>query len=797
MSRFHWLSIVGYLLWSCLGAPPIMAEELRWGKIEGRILSPNSTGIPGVTVTILGTDSQHSDLSTVTNHDGVFRFQRIAPRTLELQFTLGDLQMQESLRVEAGATVRVERTLDWPTVWTDSILVTAASRRVERVVDSPSAATVLSRSEVERQATQGQVPRLLAATPGVEMVQSGLYDINFNSRGFNTSGTRRVLTLVDGQDPSHPLLSGAQEWAAVSLLSEEISTVELVRGPNAALYGTGAFNGVLNLVTLDARSSQGGQIRLAAGELNAVRLTGRYAGQLGENWFYKTTGGFETSRSFSQSRVGEAEYGNGSSLLEVIPLPKDRIRLESVGLRLERTSLGSGVATLATGSDWIEGTTMVTTAGRLQRQGVERPWVRLAYDTSRWHVQANYSSRFAEDAALAAGTSVFFDQQRARLEFQRSQGFQRGRGHLLGGLTLGQVRGDTANPDGVETAMDGPRQSEFGALFGQIDYQMADRLKGVLSLRLDKSDIHKTRISPRAALVYQVSDRHTLRLSAGDGFQNPTLIELGLRIAVAPPLNLSSQEIEIPRLAVGNPSLEPEEITSVELGYTGTFGRHFLLTVDVFQGNIKNFVTPLLPFTGTSLGRLHGEFAPYAPPPGIPGPVASEILEALERELSPEDFANLVTDANGNPFVAVLSITNFGEVQTRGAEIAASYNYHQWRVHLAYSLFDFETREELSESPLIPNTPKYSLGATVAYVGERFDASLTSRWVPDFQWRSGPYDGPVNQYSVTDLMVRVPLGQRWKVGLEVTNLFDDEHYELYGGDLLARRAMAFAQISWQ
>jgi hypothetical protein len=84
----------------------------------------------------------------------------------------------------------------------------------------------------------------------------------------------------------------------------------------------------------------------------------------------------------------------------------------------------------------------------------------------------------------------------------------------------------------------------------------------------------------------------------------------------------------------------------------------------------------------------------------------------------------------------------------------------------------------------------------VAYIGDRFDAALAFRWVPEFQWLSGIYNGLVSQYSVADLMVRVPLGQRWKVGLEVANALNDEHIELYGGDLLSRRAMIFAELSW-
>ena len=75
-------------------------------------------------------------------------------------------------------------------------------------------------------------------------------------RGFNSSLNRRILTLIDGRDPSVPFL-GSQEWAAVSFPMDELATVELVRGPGSALYGANAFSGVLNMTTRLAARERG------------------------------------------------------------------------------------------------------------------------------------------------------------------------------------------------------------------------------------------------------------------------------------------------------------------------------------------------------------------------------------------------------------------------------------------------------------------------------------------------------------------------------------------------------------
>ena len=74
-------------------------------------------------------------------------------------------------------------------------------------MEAPAAVTVLGSEELARQAPHGQLPRVLAGMPGVELVQSGLYDFNLNSRGFNTFYNQRILTRIDGRDPSLPHLS--------------------------------------------------------------------------------------------------------------------------------------------------------------------------------------------------------------------------------------------------------------------------------------------------------------------------------------------------------------------------------------------------------------------------------------------------------------------------------------------------------------------------------------------------------------------------------------------------------------
>ena len=78
----------------------------------------------------------------------------------------------------------------------------------------------------------------------------------------------------------------------------------------------------------------------------------------------------------------------------------------------------------------------------------------------------------------------------------------------------------------------------------------------------------------------------------------------------------------------------------------------------------------------------------------------------------------------------------------------------------------------------------------------RWDGSASLRWVEEFRWAVGPFQGDVPSYTVVDLNGNVRFGENWSVGVSVANLFDEEHWEAFGGDILRRRALANVAFGW-
>lgn len=782
-----------------------LAQAQETGRIAGHVNRPDGTPVPGVSVRVESLGQE-----VLTDEAGHYEIL-VPPGTYTVVFRLSDQSVTASnVEVTAGGIRTLDQSVDWDVSFAEAITVRSVSRREERIVEAPASVTVIPEREIEQKAATGQVPKLLEYSPGVDFAQSGLFDINFNTRGFNSSLNRRILTLIDGRDPAVPFL-GSQEWAAVSFPMDELSSVELVRGPGAALYGANAFNGVLNMTTKPPRGSEGGQIRVTGGEPDMVRGDFRWAGSLGADFFIKAVGGYMKSDDFTRSRNLSVEYssfcttpGQTNCLRrEAVPLELEKDEIGFGGLRLDKY-FGSSVLTIEAGTAGLEGPTFQTGIGRVQVTDVKRPWARANFNTLHFNFLAYYDQRKAEDQlALASGGRLFEDSSNLHGEIQGNVGFNDDRGFLVGGISYHEQEVDTANRQGFQTLLKTPaRNEDQQAAFAQVDYSFTEKLKAVVAARVDESTLHDTQFSPKASLVYAFTPNHTVRLTYNEAFQVPNYSEFFLRVVAGAPITaftplenalapfLGGRTLglrSIPILALGNENLEVEEITNYEIGYSAILSSKAFLTIDYYQGDVENFVTDLLP-------GVNPDYTGYAPPSFLPAPVQAQILATLRGGLG-ANFAGL-TDLNGQPTL-VLSYANAGAVDTQGLDFALNYYITgSWIADLSYSWFDFEVKEKAFGDQLLPNAPENKMSAGLTYHGETFGASLKYRWVDDFDWAAGVFVGSVPSYDVVDLGLSYRFTDNLQVGLDVSNLLDSDDFQTFGGDIVTRRAVANIAFSW-
>jgi outer membrane receptor protein involved in Fe transport len=789
---------------TALALLPTWAQAQGSGQLTGTVTGPTGNPISGVTVVI-----SEVSLAEITDQQGRFRLTGVPPGEYHVTFSLGDrVASVEGVVVRAGEATRLDHQVTWQVSFAETITVFSASRRRERVVEAPAAITVVSEEDIARESSHGQLPKVLEFTPGAEVTQSGLYDFNLNVRGFNSSLNRRVPTLVDGRDPSVAFL-GAQDWPAQSSLGD-VASLELVRGPSAALYGTNAFNGVLNLTTKQPRFSQGGTVSLTGGELSTLRGDVRWAGQVAHETYLKASGGYTQSDDFYQSRNVTPEYGVcapgdtrfGCLRREAVPIARSDNELTVANLRLDRY-FGESFLSLEGGYSSVEGPLFQTGIGRVQVLEADTSYSRINFSAPRFNALTYYNRRDApRQLALASGANLFLDSEVWAAEIQGNQDFAGGKGRVVGGASYKDETIETRRTLTADNKVGGDRTG----VYGQIDYAFMPKLKAVVAARWDDSSLHDSQFSPKVALVFSPTPNQTLRLTYNEAFQSPNYSEFFLAAPAGAPVNLAAAAAANPQaaplapaltalgfnfmpiLARGNEALEVEEIETWELGYSGILGGKLFLTADYYRSELTNFVTDLLP-------GVNRAFAPYAFTLPLPPQVQAGVIGFLQAALGP-NFVGVTNLPNGAPAL-IVSYANAGNAESQGIDLGINYYVTgNWTVNFNYSWFDFEVKDQLVGDEVLPMAPEHSVRGGISYVAPRWDLGISGRWVDGFDWAAGIFQGPIPSYTLFDLVANYRLTGNVRVGLNVSNLMDKEHYQTFGGDLMGRRALGTVTFNW-
>ena len=188
-----------------------------------------------------------------------------------------------------------------------------ANRSPTQIQRTGSAITVISSEEI-RKTNPGSLVDALRMVPGLDLSETGGpgSSTNLRLRGANSGQT---LVLIDGMRLNDPS-AGSGEFDFSTVPSGLIDRIEVLRGPQSALYGSDAMGGVVNIIT-----------KRGKGPLTTfAQIEGGSYGTLSSNaGFYGTNGPW--SYSFAASALhsdGFSRYGYRIRRLNgYAPLEKD------------------------------------------------------------------------------------------------------------------------------------------------------------------------------------------------------------------------------------------------------------------------------------------------------------------------------------------------------------------------------------------------------------------------------------------------------------------------------------------
>ncbi|MGB6078555.1 MAG: TonB-dependent receptor [Xanthobacteraceae bacterium] len=189
-------------------------------------------------------------------------------------------------------------------------IVVTAGRAPESIGSTGSAISVIS-GETLTTSNPASLTDALRSVPGLMVTQAGgpAGTTGVMLRGANTGQT---LVLIDGVRVNDP--SGAAGDFNFALVAPgTVDRVEVLRGPQSALYGSDAMGGVINIITKKGSGPAQYSIRTEGGSYGTASTTASMSGSSGP-WNYAVTGSGQHTNGFSSYgyRIPaiEAKYPN-------------------------------------------------------------------------------------------------------------------------------------------------------------------------------------------------------------------------------------------------------------------------------------------------------------------------------------------------------------------------------------------------------------------------------------------------------------------------------------------------------
>lgn len=443
----------------------------------------------------------------------------------------------------------------------DQIIVTGARAPIA-AGDIGSAISVITREDIENRQAR-YVSDLLRAVPGFAVSRTGVLGSQTQIR-VRGSEANHVLVLIDGIRANDPATGDEFRWE--HLATANIERIEIVRGPQSALWGSDAIGGVVHIITRAGSDASGFTGYLEGGSENTVNgsLNGGFGGDnwsVGLGFEQLTTDGSNISRSGDEDDYSDMSTASLNARIQASDALALRFGVRSVNAYSQFDAVDFFITGLPADSDVATDSTQ-----NYAQFGVT---IGRSDNRARHHLNARYFDSDHRDLVDGAQVSSSAS-DRITLAYQADV--------TLGAnvLSLALEHEETDFEQRGEVNFGDPNQDqEMDTTSAVVDFQgrASDSVTYLLSLRADNNSDFDDIVTGRASLAWDVTDRTTLRANVGTGQKTPTFTE---RFGF------------FPGQFIGNPDLKPEQSTSYDIGIDQRFGDAVALQVSLFRQDIDD-----------------------------------------------------------------------------------------------------------------------------------------------------------------------------------------------------------------
>lgn len=168
-------------------------------------------------------------------------------------------------------------------------VTTSATGSPQRSSAAPVDMDIISAEDIKRSGAT-DLPTILSRVAGVDIQAWSAGHADVGIRGYDAARSSRLLVLINGRQVylDH---YGYTAWSTLPVQLEEIRQIEVVKGPNSALFGFNAVSGVVNIITYNPKFDDVGFATVEAGTngYKTARLGGTV--KLGDRFSARLTAG--------------------------------------------------------------------------------------------------------------------------------------------------------------------------------------------------------------------------------------------------------------------------------------------------------------------------------------------------------------------------------------------------------------------------------------------------------------------------------------------------------------------------
>jgi iron complex outermembrane receptor protein len=628
-----------------------------------------------------------------------------------------------------------------------NIEVTSVSKKEQRTSQVAAAVFVISKKDI-RHSGALNIPDLLRMVPGLDVAQIDIGKWAISARGFNGQYSNKLLVLIDGRTVYTSIFAGVF-WDSQNVSLDTIERIEVIRGPGAAVWGSNAVNGVINIITRSANDTQGGYLNAGLGTQTTGSETISYGGKAhgigayrisAEGFHYNSLPTFSGLDGKDDWRVIHGGFRTDSALSARDSLTTEGDAYQGIAGEIATTPvslLPSETATVAL-HDIYSGWNLL---GR---------WNRTISSRSDTSLQVYFDRTNRADTTYSLGVNTFDIDFQQHVLLGERQDIVWGLGYRLSSDDTGYALRISYTPE--------DRYTRLFSVFGQDEIVIRpDRLHLSLGGRVEHNDYTGFDFQPSARMVWTPDSKNTVWGAISGAERTPSRSDTAIRVNYAA---LPGPTLPVLVSLFGNPNKKNERLTAFEVGYRNAWTSQFSVDATAFYNRYRDVDSV------------------------EPRPISLEANPAPVHILVPSLFGNgLHGETHGIELFANWNVTSFWN-------LSPGYSFISMHLHPFAGSQDFA-----DASGDEGGTPDHQ-------------AQLRSnvRLPHNLQWNTSAYF--VNRLPAVSIpsYTRVDTGLIWHAGERVSmsvvgqNLLKNLHPEYAGPSAtvqtdLMRRA-AYAKITW-